>query len=107
MSFDDYMIQAMQGPSETAGNIVGALELDDPAALLVALRLVAKVHGMADVARRADIGEKTLFLALSAHGNPTLSSVRKVLNAVGPRLSVMPEPSTELLAPDKPASKPG
>ena len=29
MSFDDYMIQAMQGPSETAGNIVGALELDE------------------------------------------------------------------------------
>ena len=68
-----------------------SLELDDPAALLVALRQVAKAHGMADVARRADVGEKTLFRALSEDGNPTIATLHRVLHAVGLRLSVTPE----------------
>ena len=61
------------------------------AALLVALRQVAKAHGMAEVARRANMGEKTLFKSLSENGNPTISTVHKVLHAVGLRLSVIPE----------------
>ena len=57
------------------------------------LRQVAKAHGMAEVARRANVGEKTLFRSLSENGNPTLSTVHKVLHAVGLRLSVTPEPA--------------
>lgn len=34
------------------------------------------------------MGDKTLFKALSAEGNPTLTTVHKVLAAVGLRLSV-------------------
>ena len=89
-SFDDYIVKTMKDPVEAAAYIEAAMELDDPAALLVALRHVAKAHGMAEVARRADVGDKTLFKALSADGNPTLSTVHKVLAAVGLRLSVTP-----------------
>ena len=64
--------------------------LFDPAALLVALRHVAKAHGMAEVARRAATGDKTLFRAQSESGNPTLVTVHKALHAVGLRLSVVP-----------------
>lgn len=45
---------------------------------------------MAEVARRANVGDKMLFKALSAEGDPTLSTVHKVLHAVGLRLSVAP-----------------
>ena len=90
-SYDDYMAQSMKDPIEAAAYIEAVMELDDPAALLVALRHVAKAHGMAEVARRADMGDKTLFKALSAEGNPTLTTVHKVLHAVGLRLSVVPE----------------
>jgi probable addiction module antidote protein len=45
---------------------------------------------MAEVARRASVGDKTLFRALSENGNPTLDTVHKVLHAVGLRLSVVP-----------------
>ncbi len=92
VSFDDCMVKTMKDPVEAAAYIEAVLELDDPAALLLALRQVAKAHGMAEVARRADLGEKTLFRALSENGNPTLSTVHKVLHAVGLRLSVTPEP---------------
>jgi probable addiction module antidote protein len=91
VNYDDYMGEALKDPAEAAAYIEAVMELDDPASLLVALRHVAKAHGMAEVARRADVGDKTLFKALSADGNPTLSTVHKVLHAVGLRLSVVPE----------------
>ena len=90
VNYDDYMGEALKDPAEAAAYIEAVMGLDDPAALLVALRHVAKAHGMAEVARRANVGEKTLFKSLSADGNPTLSTVHKVLAAVGLRLSVAP-----------------
>jgi len=89
-SYDDYMGESLKDPAEAAAYVEAVMELDDPAALLVALRHVAKAHGMAEVARRADVGDKMLFKALSAEGNPTLTTVHKVLHAVGLRLSVAP-----------------
>lgn len=58
-SFGDYLIESMKDPAEAAAYIEAVLELDDPAALLVALRLVANAHGMAKVARRADVSDKS------------------------------------------------
>lgn len=92
-SYDQATLQALTDPTEAAAFIEAVLELDDPAALLVALRQVAKAHGMAEVARRANMGEKTLFKSLSENGNPTITTVYKVLHAVGLRLSVTPEPA--------------
>jgi probable addiction module antidote protein len=91
-SYEQATLQVLIDPVEAAAYIEAVLELDDPVTLLVALRQVANAHGMAEVARRADVGDKTLFRALSENGNPTLSTVHKVLRAVGLRLSVTPEP---------------
>ncbi|MGE4239392.1 addiction module antidote protein [Ramlibacter sp.] len=90
VSWDDYMGEAMKDPAEAAAYLDAVLALEDPAALLVALRHVAKAHGMAEVSRRAEVGEKTLFRALSDKGNPTLGTLNKVLHAMGLRLSVEP-----------------
>ena len=89
-SYDESLDAALHDPAEAAAYLEAVLEMDDPAALLLALRQVAKAHGMAEVARRAELGEKTLFKALSENGNPTIATVRKVLHAVGLRLSVTP-----------------
>ena len=91
VSYQGYLTESLKDPEEAAAYVEAVLELDDPAALLVALRQVAKAHGMAEVARRADMGEKSLFRALSENGNPTISTLHKVLHAVGLRLSVTPE----------------
>ena len=90
-SYDDALLKALKDPIEAAAYIEAVMQLDEPTTLLVALRNVAKAHGMAEVARRADVGDKTLFRALSDSGNPTLSTVHKVLHAVGLRLTVVPE----------------
>jgi probable addiction module antidote protein len=84
VSFEDYMVESMKDPTQAAAYIESVIELDDPAALLIALRHVAKAHGMALV------GDKLLFKALNENGNPTLDTVNKVLHAAGLRLSVAP-----------------
>ncbi|GAA0535031.1 addiction module antidote protein [Pigmentiphaga daeguensis] len=89
-SYEELTAAAMRDPAEASAYLEAVIELDDPAALLVALRQIAKAYGMAEVARRAELGEKTLFRALSKSGNPTLTTVHKVLHAVGLRLSVTP-----------------
>ena len=48
----------LKDPVEAAAYIEAVMELDDPAALLVALRHVAKAHGMAEVARRGASPER-------------------------------------------------
>lgn len=87
-SYAESVEVALRDPAEAAAYIDAVIEMDDPAALLLALRQVAKAHGMADTARRAKLGEKTLFKALSENGNPTITTVQKVLHAVGLRLTV-------------------
>ena len=89
VSYDDYLTNSLTDPTEAAAYLDAIMELADHTALL-ALRQVAKAHGMAEVARRADVGDKTLFKALSEDGNPTLDTVNKVLHAMGLRLSVTP-----------------
>lgn len=89
-SYSDSINQALTDPIEAAAYLDAVMALDEPSTLLLALRQVAKAHGMAEVARRAEVGDKTLFKALSENGNPTLDTVNKVLHAVGLRLSVAP-----------------
>jgi probable addiction module antidote protein len=80
-SYAESLDAALRDPVEAAAYLEAVIEMDDPAALLLALR---------QVARRAKLGEKTLFKALSENGNPTVSTVHKILQAVGLRLGVTP-----------------
>ena len=89
-SYSDVLEAELTDPKEAAAFLDAVMALQDPAALLVALRHVARAHGMNEVTRRASMGEKTLFKSLSGTGNPTLATVNKVLHAVGLRLSVAP-----------------
>lgn len=89
-SYADSLNKALTDPAEAAAYLDAVMELGEPAAVLVALRQVVKAHGMAEVTRRAELGDKSLFKALNENGNPTLDTVNKVLQAVGLRLSVAP-----------------
>ena len=89
-SYEDFLLQSLQDHAEAAAYIDAVLETGDQAALLLALRQVAGAHGMAEVARRAELGEKTLFKSLAEEGNPTLATLTSVLSAVGLRLIVAP-----------------
>lgn len=61
---------------------------DDPAALVQALGTVARARGMTDLARKTGITREGLYKALGSDGNPSFSTVCKVLKAMGMRLSI-------------------
>lgn len=58
-SYDESLNTALRDPVEAAAFLDAVIEIDNPAALHLALRQVAKAHGMTEVARRAELGEKS------------------------------------------------
>lgn len=90
ITYDTELLNGLKDPVEAAAFIEAVMDLNDPDALKLAMRKVAQAHGIAEISRRAELGEKTLFRALSLSGNPRLDTVNKVLNAVGLRLTVKP-----------------
>ena len=55
---------------------------------LIALRQVARAHGMTAVAEKSGMARQAMYRALSESGNPELSSLRALLDAMGLRLAV-------------------
>lgn len=59
---------------------------------LMALRQVAKAHGMTNISEKSGMARQAMYRALSESGNPELSSLKAVLNAMGLRLAVEQKP---------------
>jgi probable addiction module antidote protein len=74
-----------------AAYLTEALETNDPALIADALGAVARARGMSEVARSAGISRASLYRALSAEGNPELSTVLRVLNLFKLRLAAVPQ----------------
>jgi probable addiction module antidote protein len=72
--------------AEIMAYLEAALEDGDAAVIAAALGDVARARGMTDVARRAGLGRESLYKALSPGGNPELSTILRVLKALGLRL---------------------
>lgn len=55
---------------------------------LIALRHVAKAHGMSKVSEKSGMARQAMYRALSKTGNPELSSLKALLEAMGLRLAI-------------------
>ena len=79
-----------KSPKFAAEYLKVALEdTEEPAVLLIALRRIAEARGgIARVAKAAGIERESLYRALSARGNPRLSTLVAVTKAVGLKLTV-------------------
>ena len=90
-SHDEAIVRELrENPDFAAEYLRAALEdAEDPRVLLVALRRVAEARGgVAKVAKAAGIERESLYRALSAHGNPRLSTLVAVTKAMGLKLTV-------------------
>jgi len=71
-------------------------DTEEPRTLLVALRQVAEAYGgMAKIAKAAGIKRESLYRALSARGNPRLSTLVAVTKAMGLTLTVETSQATK------------
>ncbi|MGB9073883.1 MAG: addiction module antidote protein [Terriglobales bacterium] len=89
-SHDEAIVRRLRTDPEFAAEYLrSALEdEDEPRVLLIALRHIAQARGVAKVAKAAGIERESLYRALSAHGNPRLSTLVAVTRAIGLRLTV-------------------
>ena len=87
-SYRESLLKSLKDPREAVEYLNAALEEDDEAAFIIALRNVAEARGMSTVAAEAELNRVSLYRLLSQRGNPKLHSLWRVLDALGLRLSV-------------------
>ena len=76
-------------PKLAAAYMQAAIEAGDQAALLLALRTVAEARGgMSMIAAKTSLKRESVSRALSATGNPRLSSLSAILEAAGLQIAV-------------------
>ncbi len=82
----------LRTPEEMAAYLEAAIEESDGDAAFVAMALgdIARAKGMTELSRETGLGRESLYKALSAEGNPQLSTVLKVAKALGLQLHVKP-----------------
>jgi probable addiction module antidote protein len=91
LSHHEAMVRELRANPEFAAEYLRAAleDEDDPRVLLVALRRVAEARGgIAKVAKAAGVERESLYRALSARGNPRLSTLVADTKAMGLKLTV-------------------
>jgi probable addiction module antidote protein len=91
ISHEQAIVRELRDDPEFAAQYLRAAleESDEPSVLLLALRRIAESKGgIAKVAKAAGIERESLYRALSAHGNPRLSTLVALTRAIGLRLTV-------------------
>lgn len=80
-------IAELLGDPEVAQHfLTEVIEGGDAQEIAEAIGVVARGMGMASVAQRTGLSRETLYRALSQKGNPTLSTLLSVLDALGFKL---------------------
>jgi len=94
VSYETHLIQRLKEDADFAQAylneaILEANSADGKAVLLVVLRQLAEAQGgMTQLAENSGIKREALYRALSPKGNPTLTTLMAVLQALGMRLSI-------------------
>lgn len=93
IKLQDYDVaEHLRTPEEMAAYLEASIAECDGDASFVAKALgdIARAKGMATLARDTGLGRESLYKALSAGGNPQLSTVLKIAKALGLQFSVKP-----------------
>jgi len=62
-----------------------------PEEFIHALNTAVRAAGMTEVARKAGVSRASLYKTLSGEGSPKYETVRKIVEALGCRLTVIPD----------------
>lgn len=86
-SYHSWLIERLSDSKEAERYLRVAAE-DSPEMFLKALRNVAEANKISKVAENAGVNRESLYRTLSEEGNPRLSTLESVLDAVGMTLTV-------------------
>jgi probable addiction module antidote protein len=92
MKLRDYradLIQKLKDPDYAAEYLAQVLEEKDQAAFMIALKDVVDAGGgISAISRRAGLTRPSLYKALSQKGNPTLETLRAILELLGLSMTI-------------------
>ena len=77
----------LETPEAVEAYLADAFVGGDPAEIGRALGVVARAHGMTQLAAETGLNRQALYKALSAEGRPELATIVKVMGALGLRLA--------------------
>jgi probable addiction module antidote protein len=83
-------VENLNSPEAERAYLEAAFEDGDPALIAAAIGDVARARGMSEIARQAGLTRDTMYKAFRPEGNPTLETLVGVLNALGLKLSTVP-----------------
>jgi len=89
--YDAGLHEDLRDPLEAAAYLNAALEDGSQDIFLMALRDVAKAHGLTHLARETGLSRENMYRILSEEGNPQLSSLKALLDSLELKLSVEPK----------------
>ena len=76
----------LETEEDMAAYLEAALETNEVESVVQALGTIARVRGMAQIAKDTGLRRESLYKALSPEGNPEFATVLKVVRALGIRL---------------------
>ena len=91
ITYDIGLHEDLRDPVEAAEYLNAALEDGAQDVFLMALRDVAKAHGLTRLARETTLNRENMYRILSEEGNPQLSSLKTLLDSLELKLSIEPK----------------
>ena len=91
ITYDIGLHEDLRDPVEAAEHLNAALEDGTQNVFLMALRDVAKAHGLTRLARETALNRENMYRILSEEGNPQLSSLKALLDSLELKLSIEPK----------------
>lgn len=88
----------LNSPKAIAAYLNAAFEDGNPELIAAALGDVARAKGMSKIAKTAGVTREALYKSLSKEGDPKLSTLLGVTEAIGFKLIVAPEKKTRRAA---------
>ena len=88
-SYQNELIESLKDPEEASEYLNAAIEEKDIKVFLVALRNVIEAFGgIGKLSKKSKLNRENLYRMLSEKGNPEITSLETVLEAVGLKIAV-------------------
>jgi probable addiction module antidote protein len=91
VNYDVGLHEDLRDPVEAAAYLNAALDDGSQDVFLMALRDVAKAHGLTRLARETALNRENMYRILSEEGNPQLSSLKALLDSLDLKLAIEPK----------------
>ena len=91
-SYDSFLKKQLRDPDMAAEYLSTAVREGSLEGFLIALKSVAEAHGgIGTIAKVTNLNRQSMYRMFSEKGNPTVSSLLTVLNALGIEVSFSPQ----------------